>query len=58
VKISKRLSALGVVAFAVGALALLSAPISTVSPAIAQQTTNTTLPEVAPGSEAATTEEQ
>ncbi len=44
-KISERLSALGVVAFAVGALALLSAPMTTLSPAIAQQTTNTTSPQ-------------
>ena len=54
-KISVHLSALGVFAFALGALALLSAPIATLSPAIAQQTTNTTSPEVAPRSEAATT---
>ena len=57
-KIARRLSTLGVVAFAVGALALISAPISTLSPAIAQQaTTNTTSPEEAPESEAAVTEE-
>ena len=57
-KIARRLSTLGVVAFAVGALALISAPISTLSPAIAQQaTTNTTSPEAAPESEAAVTEE-
>jgi hypothetical protein len=57
-KISVHLSALGVFAFVLGALALLSTPIATLSPAIAQQTTNTTSPEVAPGSEAATTEGQ
>ena len=57
-KIARRLSTLGVVAFAVGALALISASISTLSPAIAQQaTTNTTSPEAAPESEAAVTEE-
>lgn len=57
-KITQRLSTLGVVAFAVGALALISAPIATLSPAIAQEaTTNTTSPEAAPESEAAMTEE-
>jgi hypothetical protein len=58
VKVVERLSAIGVVAFAVGALALLSAPIATLSPAMAQQTTNTTSPEATPESEVATTEEQ
>ena len=57
-KVVERLSAIGVVAFAVGALALLSAPIATLSPAMAQQTTNTTSPEATPESEVATTEEQ
>jgi hypothetical protein len=56
-KISERLSALGVFAFAVGALALLSAPMATLSPAIAQQITNTTSPELAPENEAAMVEE-
>ena len=37
-KVAERLSALGVLAFAVGALALLSAPIASLTPAIAQQT--------------------
>jgi hypothetical protein len=58
VKITQRLSTLGVVAFAVGTLALISAPIATISPAIAQEaTTNTTSREAAPESEAAVTEE-
>jgi len=60
VKITIRLSTLGVVAFAVGALGLISAPIATQSPAIAQEatTTNATSPEAAPGTEAAVTEEE
>jgi hypothetical protein len=56
-KIAERLSALGVVAFAVGVLALLSAPITTLSPAMAQQTANTTSPQAEPESEVATTEQ-
>jgi hypothetical protein len=58
-KIAERLSTLGVVAFAVGVLALLYAPMAALSPAMAQQTTtNTTSPEAAPEDEAAMTEEQ
>jgi hypothetical protein len=50
--------ALGLLALAVGALAFLSAPIASLTPAIAQQTTtNATSPEVAPEGGAATTEE-
>jgi hypothetical protein len=56
-KVAERLSALGILAFAVGALAFLSAPIASLTPAIAQQTTNATSPEVAPEGGAATTEE-
>ena len=56
-KEAKHLSALGVLAFGVGALAFLSAPIASLTPAIAQQTTNATSPEVAPEGGAATTEE-
>jgi len=56
-KEAKHLSALGVLAFTVGALAFLSAPIASLTPAIAQQTTNATSPEVAPEGGAATTEE-
>jgi hypothetical protein len=57
-KITERLSILGVVAVAVGALASLTAPIASLTPAIAQQaTTNATSPEVAPEGGAATTEE-
>jgi hypothetical protein len=58
-KVAERLSALGVLVFAVGALAFLSAPIASLTPAIAQQTTttNATSPEVAQEGGAATTEE-
>ncbi len=52
--INERLSALGVLAFAaVGALALISAPIASLTPALAQPTatTNATTPEVAPEEE-------
>jgi hypothetical protein len=57
-KVAERLSALGILAFAVGALAFLSAPIASLTPVIAQQTTtNATSPEVAPEGGAATTEE-
>jgi hypothetical protein len=55
-KVAERLSALGVLAFAVGALAFLSAPMASLTPAIAQQTTNATSPEVAPEGGAATNE--
>lgn len=55
-KVSERLSAVGVLVFAVGVLVFLSAPIALLTPAIAQQTTNATSPEVAPeGGGAATT---
>jgi hypothetical protein len=57
-KVAERLSALGVLVFALGALTFLSAPIASLTPAIAQQTTtNATSPEVAPEGGAATTEE-
>ena len=57
---NERLSALGILAFAVGALGLLSAPMASFSPVMAQQqTTNATTPEPSPEEEgAATTEEQ
>jgi len=56
-KIAERMSALGLLAFAVGALAILSvAPLASLTPAVAQQTTtNATSPEG--GEAAATTEE-
>jgi hypothetical protein len=54
---SERLPALGVLVFALGALAFLSAPIASITPAIAQQSTNATSPEVPPEGEAAMTEE-
>ena len=58
-KVTERLFALGVLAFAVGALAFLSAPVGSLTPAIAQQiTTNATSPEVAPEGETDMTEEQ
>ena len=47
---------LGVLAFAVGALAFLSAPLASLAPALAQQTTNTTSPEAAPEDGAPATE--
>jgi hypothetical protein len=56
--INERLSALGVLAFAaVGALALISAPIASLTPALAQQTatTNATTPEAAPEEEGGAT---
>jgi hypothetical protein len=58
--VNERLSALGVLVFAVGSLAFLSvAPTASLTPALAQPTTNTTTtPEVEPGSEAATTTEE
>ena len=57
-KITERLSILGVVAVAVGALASLTGPIVSLTPAIAQQTTtNATSPEAAPEGGAATPEE-
>src|SRR5215216_5128258 len=57
-KITEHLSILGIVAFAVGTLASLTAPIASLTPAIAQQTTtNATSPEAAPEGGAATTGE-
>jgi hypothetical protein len=57
-KVAERLFALGVLVFAIGALAFLSAPIASLTPAIAQQTTtNTTSSEAAPEGGAASTEE-
>jgi len=57
-KAAERLSLLGVLVFAIGALTFLSASIASLTPAVAQQTTNTTTPEAAPeGGGAATTEE-
>jgi hypothetical protein len=53
----RRLSVLGVLAVTVGALTSLSAPIASLTPAIAQQTTNATSPEAAPEGGTATTEE-
>ena len=55
-KITEHLSALEVFAFAVGALALISAPIASLTPALAQQTatTNATTPEAAPEEDEAT----
>src|SRR5688572_16597953 len=56
--INERLSALGVLAFAaVGALALISSPIASLTPALAQQTatTNATTPEAAPEEEGGAT---
>ena len=53
-KVSERLPALGVLVFALGALAFLSAPIASITPAIAQQqSTNATSPEAAPEDETA-----
>ncbi|HEX2472444.1 MAG TPA: hypothetical protein VHJ59_06810 [Nitrososphaera sp.] len=58
-KVNERPSALGILAFAVGALAFLSAPIASFSPVMAQQqTTNATTPEPSPEEDAAMTEEQ
>jgi hypothetical protein len=57
-RISQRLPALAVLVFALGVLAFLTAPIASLTPATAQQsTTNATSPEAAPEGEAATTEE-
>jgi hypothetical protein len=57
-RISQRLPALAVLVVALGALAFLTAPIASLTPATAQQsTTNATSPEAAPEGEAATTEE-
>ena len=57
-RISQRLLTLGVLVFALGALAFLTAPIASIAPAIAQQqSTNATSPEAAPEGEAAMTEE-
>ena len=56
-RITERLPALGVVLLALGALAFLSAPAASLTPAIAQQqSTNATSPEVAPEGEAPMTE--
>ncbi|HEX6281237.1 MAG TPA: hypothetical protein VFZ67_03330 [Nitrososphaera sp.] len=59
-RLNERLSALRILAFAVGALAFLSAPIASFSPVMAQQqqTTNATTPEPSPEEDAAITEEQ
>ena len=52
---SRCLPAIGVLIFALGALAFLSAPVAPLTPAIAQeQSTNATSPEAAPEGEAAT----
>ena len=57
-KITGRMSALGTLVFAIGALMFLSAPIASFSTTVTQeQTTNATSPEGAPEGEAATTEE-
>jgi hypothetical protein len=57
-RISQHLLALGVLVFALGALAFLSSPIASITPAIAQQqSTNATSPEAAPEGEADMTEE-
>jgi hypothetical protein len=57
-KIMGRMSALGTLVFAIGALMFLSAPIASFSTIVTQeQTTNATSPEGAPEGEAATTEE-
>lgn len=56
-RITERLPALGVVLLALGALAFLSAPAASLTPAIAQQqSTNATSPEVATEGEAPMTE--
>jgi hypothetical protein len=54
-KTTRRLPVLGVLVFALGALAFLSAPVASLTPAIAQEqpTTNATSPEAAPEDEAA-----
>ena len=57
-KIMGRMSALGTLVFAIGALMFFSAPIASFSTTVTQeQTTNATSPEGAPEGEAATTEE-
>jgi hypothetical protein len=56
-RVSQRLSALGVLAFAIGALAFLTAPIASLSPTIAQPTTNTTTSEEGGEGGTSTTEE-
>jgi hypothetical protein len=57
-KITGRMSALGTLVFAIGALMFLSAPIASFSTTVTQeQTTNATAPEGVPEGEAATTEE-
>lgn len=58
-KITGRMSALGTLVFAIGALMFLSAPIASFSTTVTQeQTTNATAPEGAPEGEAATAEEE
>jgi hypothetical protein len=58
-KITGRISALGTLVFAIGALMFLSAPIASFSTTVTQeQTTNATAPEGAPEGEAATAEEE
>ena len=57
--ITGRMSALGTLVFAIGALMFLSAPIASFSTTVTQeQTTNATAPEGAPEGEAATAEEE
>jgi hypothetical protein len=57
-KVAERLSLLGVLAFAaIGALTFISAPIASLTPAIAQQTTTTDTPSPEGGSGPAATEE-
>jgi len=58
-KITGRMSVLGTLVFAIGALIFLSAPIASFSTTVTQeQTTNATAPEGAPEGEAATAEEE
>jgi hypothetical protein len=58
-RIPERDSILGALAFAIGALTVLSAPFAPLAPALAQQTTtNATTPEASQEGEAAMTEEQ
>ena len=56
-KISGPLFTLEGLTFAVGALVFLSAPMASITPALAQQTTNATSPETVPEGEDAMTEE-
>src|SRR5688572_25101089 len=58
-KITGRMSVLGTLVFAIGALMFLSAPIASFSTTVTQeQTTNATAPEEAPEAEAVTAEEE